>query len=303
MTGRWRRDPRVAIFTDDPGWHGRALQRALAAHAIETIKVSLKDCAFALVIGAPTVLIPGFDGALPRACFVRGVPGGSLEEVVLRLDFLHALELLGIAVFNTGRAIERTVDKAMTSFRLALHGLATPATWVYEAAGTMPLEPAARLAAGQSLVAKPLFGSQGEGVRRVDSTAVGEVVGGVHYLQDYVARDGPPFRDVRVLVIAGRARYAMERVSLHWVTNRAQGARCLALKLTAEISALAEAASQAIDIDYAGVDLMQDHAGDWWIGEVNGIPAWWGLQQTTPDDITAALAEAFVAKIVALETH
>lgn len=295
-----RRDPRVVIFTDDPGWHGRELIRALATRGIDGVYASLKDCTFAVKSEAVDLFIPGFDGALPRGAFVRGVPGGSLEEVVLRLDFLHVLAALKTPVFNSGRAIERTVDKALTSVRLVLAGLPTPRTWVCEGAVTAAAIAGPMLAQGSALVVKPLFGSQGEGIMQVTSQAeLATVVpaGGVFYLQEYLDRGGPPYRDWRVLVVAGRARFAMERVSAHWVTNRAQGATCIAARLTPEMAALAEAATAALEVDYAGIDLMRDARERWTIGEVNGVPAWWGLSQATGADVTAVLVDAFISKL------
>lgn len=293
------RDPRVVIFTDDPGWHGRALVTALAARGVDAVYRSLKTCAFEIA-ARPLIMLPGFEGALPRGVFVRGVPGGTLEEVVLRLDFLHCLTLCGVTVFNDGRAIERTVDKAMTSFRLALRGLPTPRTWVCESAGTAQAIAAPLFAAGQSVVVKPLFGSQGEGILRVGSTAALTAVapaGGIFYLQEYLSSAGPPYRDWRVLVIDGVARYAMTRVSDHWITNRAQGATCAPSPLEPALARLAEAAAAAVAIDYAGVDLMKDDAGQWRVGEVNGVPAWWGLTQATGADVTGALVDAFCRRL------
>lgn len=289
----------VAIFTDEPGWHGRTLRRAFAARGRPVVWVSLRDCHFDLADGA-RVVIPGFDGGLPAGAFVRGVAGGTLEEVVMRLDVLHCLPLLGVPVFNTGRAIERTVDKALTSFLLRRRGLPTPATWVCERPA-LAFEAARRVfATGGALVMKPLFGSQGEGLLCLRSLADLEQVAppaGVYYLQEYLARGGPPYRDWRVLVVEGRACAAMERTSEHWVTNRAQGARCTAASLGAEMRELAEAAAAAVDVDYAGVDLLQDDAGRLLVGEVNGVPAWWGLQQATGLDITSLLVDACERKI------
>lgn len=294
------RDPRIVIFTDDPGWHGRALTREFAARGLEAVYRSLKQCRFALTARGPRIEIPGFDDGLPRGAFVRGVPGGTLEEVTLRLDFLHCLAHAGVPVFNSGRAIERTVDKAMTSFLLAWKGLPTPQTWACESPAAA-LEIATPLfAAGCTLVVKPLFGSQGEGLQRVASPAELSAltpVGGIYYLQEFVAGGGPPFRDWRVLVIDGRARFAMERVSQHWITNRAQGAQCIGVPLTAALAELAEAAAAAVDVDYAGVDLLRDAQGRWWVGEVNGVPAWWGLTQATGENVSGALCEAFCTRL------
>ncbi|MGD9602801.1 MAG: RimK family alpha-L-glutamate ligase [Gammaproteobacteria bacterium] len=293
-------DPRVVIFTDDPGWHGRALTRAFAARGLAAVYRSLKDCRFDLATGAPRIVIDGFDGALPRGVFVRGVPGGTLEEITLRLDFLHCLALSGVTVFNSGHAIERTVDKAMTSFRLAHRGLPTPRTWVCESAEVAQRIAAPLFEAGVALVVKPLFGSQGEGIQRAENAAELTAVvpaGGVFYLQEYLSRGGPPFRDWRVLVIDGVARFVMERISAHWITNRAQGARCVGAMLDPVLASLAEAAATAVDVDYAGVDLMHDAAGRWCVGEVNGVPAWWGLAQATGQDVTGALVEAFCRRL------
>ncbi|MGH8597456.1 MAG: ATP-grasp domain-containing protein, partial [Gammaproteobacteria bacterium] len=279
MTGP-ERDSRVVIFTDDPGWHGRVLVRALAARGIEGVYASLRACHLVIDQSGPGLRIPGFERALPRGAFVRGVPGGTLEEVVLRLDVLHWLAELNVPVFNSGRAIERTVDKAMTSFRLSRIGLSTPRTFAFESAAAANAGLAPLLVAGHAIVIKPLFGSQGEGVIRIQSPAefaTLQPMGGVFYAQEYLDRDGPPYRDWRVLVVNGTARFAMERSSANWVTNRAQGARCVSVVLTEEVADLAERAAAALQIDYAGVDLMCDVNGRWWVGEVNGVPAWWGL--------------------------
>lgn len=295
-----RRDSRIVVFTDDPGWHGRQLLAGLSARGRAGHFVSLADCSLACADDGPQFRIPGFEDGLPAGAFVRGVPGGSLEQVVLRLDVLHCLALAGVPVFNSGRAIERTVDKAMTSFLLAHHGIPTPPTWICETLAEAQAVAAPLFSAGQDVVLKPLFGSQGEGLQRVGSAAAlaaASPVGGVFYLQRFLARGGPPYRDWRVMVIDGRARFQMERVSDHWVTNRAQGARCLACALEPEAGALAEAAAAAIDIDYAGVDLLRDADNRWMVGEVNGVPAWWGLTQATGADVTGALLDAFCARL------
>ncbi len=295
---------RVVVVTDEPGWHGRVLARGLTARGYATTMLSLKDCHLAPGAAPLCVRVPGFDAELPAGVFVRGVPGGTLEEVILRLDVLHTLAMLDVPVFNSGRAIERSVDKALTSVLLTLAGIATPRTWVLEdrAQARAILEPL--LAAGRRLVLKPLFGSQGEGLVLVDALEVFDTtlpVNGVWYLQDFVEREGPPYRDWRVLVVAGRATHAMSRTSPHWITNRAQGAQCAAAAFGDELDdvarELAERAAQALDMDYAGVDLLRDGDGRWLVGEVNGVPAWWGLQQACGPTVSDTLIDAFVARV------
>lgn len=290
---------RIAVFTDEPGWHGRELDRHFAQHGFATHMVSLTACAIDLAASASGIVIPGFDGALPRGVFVRGVPGGSLEAITLRLDLLHRLAAQGCVVVNQARAIERTVDKAMTSLILHQHGIPTPRTWVTEDAATARAIAAAACARGVVLVKKPLFGSQGRGLRliRTADDLAWLLPGEVAYLQEFVDCGAGPYRDCRIMVIGGRALAAMERSSPHWVTNRAQGADCRARALHTVPTDFAVAAATAVGADYAGVDLIEAADGRWLVTEVNGIPAWQGLQQATGIDIGAALVAHCVARL------
>ena len=230
---------------------------------------------------------------------MRGVAGGSLEQVILRLNVLHALNYLDIPVFNDGRAIERTVDKGMTSFLLKKNGLPTLDTWVTECAETAHEIATRAINDHGSVVLKPLFGSQGKGVTRIASLTEFEQftpTNGVYYLQAYVRPEGKTYRDWRVFVIHGKTVAAMQRTSNHWVTNRAQGADCEPIQPDASLKELAERAAAALDVDYAGVDLMRDATGKWWVSEVNGIPAWQGLQRACNIDVTEKLVTAFLHK-------
>ena len=51
----------------------------------------------------------------PSCCFVRGIAGGSLEQITRRLAILHQLEFLGIPIVNSGRGIENSVDTTTVS--------------------------------------------------------------------------------------------------------------------------------------------------------------------------------------------
>jgi RimK family alpha-L-glutamate ligase len=151
--------------------------------------------------------------------------------------------------------------------------------------------------AGREVVIKPLFGSQGTGLRRL---AAGMDIPGMEqyrhvcYLQRYIESGDGRWHDHRVFVIAGRAVAAMLRRGASWVNNVAKGGRCEALELTAELAQLAEAATKAVGADYAGVDIVRGEDGRLWVIEVNGIPAWKGLQGVTRIDIAEALIGDFL---------
>jgi RimK family alpha-L-glutamate ligase len=293
--------PDVVILTDDPGWHGARLREAFRLRGIDASFASLRDCKFDLSCSARSVVVPGFGDRLPDGVFVRGVPGGTLEQVVLRLDILHALKLLGVPVYNDGRAIERTVDKAMTSFVLAHAGISTPAAWITESETVANAVAEAETAGGRELVAKPLFGSQGTGLKRIRAAQeLPDAVeyDGVYYLQRYVDGGKPGWQDWRVFVINAAAVAAMARHGKSWITNVSQGGVCEAIDLSGheheELCALAEHACRALEIDYAGVDLIRGRDGSLHVVEVNGIPAWKGLQSVTRASIAQLLVNDFV---------
>jgi len=289
----------IAIFTDDPGWHGKQLTQAFAKQGFSSEFVSLTECKLNIEPGKIPVIIPGFEQTLPDAVFVRGVPGGSLEEVVLYLDILHALKLLNVPVYNDGHAIERSVDKAMTSFLLHQAGLPTPPTWVLRNRADAIRIAEDELKGGYYLISKPLFGSQGEGIRRIEKmtdlfwlTASN----GVYYLQRFVQCSGDGFSDYRVFVINNHAVAIMRRRGKSWLNNVARGAACEAINLDPIIAEIAVKAVEALAMDYAGVDIIQDVFGKYTVIEVNSIPAWKGLESVASVNIARLLAEDLVKR-------
>ena len=291
---------RIAIMTDETGWHTRQLQAALRARGAVGRCLDLAACRIDTAHAWHGLVLPGYGTDLPDAVLVRGLAGGTFEQVTKRLGVLHALREFGVPVYNDARAIERSVDKSMTSLLLHAAGVPTPATWAMESAEVAQRLVMRESAAGRCLVLKPLFGSQGKGLLRVGFVE-GEHVplpplrglyGDFAYLQRYLAAQHSPGHDWRVLVVGGRAVAAMRRVSEHWVHNVAQGARCEPQTLTSgpgpELARLAVAAARALDMDYAGVDLLP--APDCiQVIEVNGVAAWQGLQRVTRFNIAAAL--------------
>jgi tetrahydromethanopterin:alpha-L-glutamate ligase len=293
---------RVAIMCDETGWHTSRLKKAFRARGVEARTVDLADCRVDTSRGVRGLAIPGFGHALPDAVFVRGIAGGSFEQVTLRLGILHALRECGVPVYNDARAIERSVDKSMTSFLLNLRGVPTPPTWAGESAAFAQRVLMREAAASRKLVLKPLFGSQGKGLKRLGGRRRdGSLAplpplrscGHVAYLQHYVDVGRPGF-DWRVLVIGGQAAAAMRRVGgKGWIHNFAQGATCEAAVLSPALADIAVRAARALDLDYAGVDLIPDASADGLplVLEVNGVAAWRGLQSVTELDIAAALVD------------
>ena len=297
----------VAIMTDETGWHTRQLQAALRARGCVGRCVDLAACRIDTTAASHGLAIPGFGRALPDAALVRGIAGGSFEQVTKRLGVLHALRELGVPVYNDARAVERSVDKSMTSLLLHAARIPTPPTWATESQAQAQRIAMREGAAGHALVLKPLFGSQGKGLQLVGHVdgvhrplplIDGKDYGSLAYLQRFVPPLTAPGFDWRVLVVGGRAVTAMRRVSAHWVHNVAQGARCEPAELTPGLAQLAEGAALALGLDYAGVDLMPSAPSgasgtemNIQVIEVNGVAAWQGLQRVTGFNIAGAIVD------------
>ena len=243
------------------------------------------------------VSVRSLDGC--DAVIVRGIPRGSLEQVIFRVDALHALAERGVTCVNGPRAIERTIDKFLASALLARAGVPTPRTIACERAEDA-LEAFEEL--GGDVIVKPLFGSMGAGMTRVDDADVAYRVfhalaleRAVYYLQEPLPHGG---RDLRAFVVGGRVLAAIERVGTGWRANLARGAAPRPRELSAEQERLCLEAAEALGVDYAGVDLLGDH-----VLELNGIPGWHGLQEATGADVAAALVAHVEARSAELARH
>jgi RimK family alpha-L-glutamate ligase len=290
--------PRIGIVIDRPDWHSREVTKALKALGAAPVPMRLEACGFDTG-SASGLRLDGFAGRLPDAVFVRTIAGGSFEVVTMRLGILHALRELGVMVWNDARAIERCVDKSMTSFLLAQAGIPTPQTFATQdrdAARAI----VAREAVHGPLVLKPLFGSQGRGLRLIhapDELPPPGDIAGVYYLQRFVGVERDGFHDFRLLVSHGRVIAAMMRHSAEWITNIKRGGRPVTVVANDDTKALAVRAAAAVGADFAGVDILYDRDERPSVLEVNSMPAWSGLQKVTSARIAGVLAADLVAAL------
>jgi RimK family alpha-L-glutamate ligase len=294
--------PRILIASDTTGAQTKGLAAKLRRRGAAVATAPLAAIGFDTE--SPSGLsIPTFGGTLPDAVLVRSVAAGSFEAITRRLGVLHALNRLSVPVWNSAQAIERCVDKSMTTFLLRNAGVPTPSTFAVEGLETAQAV-AARELERTPLVLKPLFGAQGRGIRLIRTLSdlpVQEDVDGVYYLQHYIPRAGPPFRDFRVFVCAGKAVAMMSRRGEGWITNVFQGGvpeRIEGYDET-ELERLAIAATAAVGADFAGVDIVAAEDGALFVLEVNSMPAWAGLQSVAAVNIADAIAEALLASLAA----
>ncbi len=291
---------RVVIVSDKQDGQVKQLRRAFRQRGRECVFCPLADIAFD-TRRASGIDIPTLDGALPAGVIVRSISAGTFEAVTRRLGILHALSHLGVPVWNSAKAIERCVDKSTTTFLLASAGVPTPETFAVEGPGNARAV-VEREAARGPLVLKPLFGSQGRGIRLVRTAAdlpEPDEMDNVYYLQRLVARAGPPYRDYRIFVSNGEVLGMMGRCADGWITNIARGATAEKVvgPLRQKLEELALAAASAVGTDFAGIDIVRGYEGNLLVLEVNSMPAWTGLQSVVPVRIAECIAEAMVARL------
>jgi RimK family alpha-L-glutamate ligase len=264
----------LGILSRGTGWHVADLLRAAGSLGIPAKSIdfrtvhsqSLNDCA--------TLLI-------------RTMPAGSLEQIVFRMDVLQAAVGRGAIVRNSPKACETCVDKFLTTIRLDHARIPTPKTFACQSLNDA-------MTAFESMqgdvVIKPLFGAEGRGIVRVTDPDLAwrtfqaiEQTHGIIYIQEFIPHPG---WDVRAFVIDDQVIASMQRSNaLDWRTNVARGGSTKPFPLAQSEIQLALQAARATGADYAGVDLIQNQAGDWLVIEVNAVPGWRALSETCGIDI------------------
>jgi len=291
---------RAGILATGDRWHVERLAEALRRRGCEPLPLPM-DRLSGRAGGPGPAAVDALDAPLDGldALLVRFIPEGSLDQIVFRVDALHALHDAGLPVVNPPRAIERTVDKHWTSQLLARASIPTPATVAAE-----NVEDA--LAAFRrfgDVVVKPLLGSGGRGIVRVTDEDLAHRVfralrlqRAVFYVQEFVPHGRS---DLRLLVAGGRVVAAARREADGWKTNVAAGGVMRPHRPAPAEEDLALRAARAVGADYAGVDLLERDDGALLVAEVNGIPGWSALQRTTSIDLAGEIAAIVLAKIAA----
>lgn len=298
---------KLAVLSSPQSWYWRDLRRAAEASG-ESIELAffsrLADrigmfrtrCDAAAPAGRSqaqsqrtnTVYGSPDDGPQPLnadVLLVRTMPPGSLEQVVFRMDVLHRMQAQGTCVVNSPRALEAAVDKYLSLFRLEAQGLPVPDTIVCQTA-EQALAAFEQLAG--NVVVKPLFGSEGRGMLHVTDLEMArrvfrawEELRFVIYVQRFIHHPG---YDLRVLWIGDDA-FCIKRSHDQWRTNVSQGGRAESHPARPELLDLAAQARNAIEAPLAGVDLICDNTGQWYVLEVNAVPGWRAVASTLQVDI------------------
>ncbi|NLV01087.1 lysine biosynthesis protein LysX [Haloferax volcanii] len=211
------------------------------------------------------------------------------------------LKSYGIPVVNSHETADICADKAKNSLALADAGVPTPNTKV-----AFTVDSAMDIVEefGYPCVLKPVVGSWGRLMAKIDSEAAAEAIlehkstlgnyeHKVFYIQEFVEKPG---RDIRVLATDGEPVAAMVRSSDHWLTNAAKGASVDEFELDDRAKELVKQASDAVGGGLLGVDLMET-GDDYTVHEVNHTVEFKALNDAVEADVPATVVDWLEAKV------
>ena len=122
---------------------------------------------------------------------------------------------------------------------------------------------------------------------------------GVYYIQEFVEPTGSSLRDFRVFVVDDEVVAAMERKGQGWVHNVAKGGVCRKIIPDNFLKKIAIQSTKTVGLEIGGVDIIEDKRSElgYKVLEVNGVPAWKGLQNVSDTNISDKITKFLISKM------
>ena len=284
----------VAI-TDPDDWTANAFLTSIRKRGANAISINLSTLSASISASDFAIFDSNLKDLLALdAIIVRDVGiSFALEQISFKFDLLRLFETASIPIMNSPMAIQNAANKFFSFYLFKQAQLPIPHTVITSDLG-VALKAAKEFG---NVVAKPIFGSQGKGIVKLESTqpdlkqklATLLKERGVLYLQQFVPNPG---RDIRVFVVGEEALGAIYRISQtgSFISNLSQGGTALKCDLTEKMRALAVNAAKAVGADFAGVDLIEGEEG-LFVLEVNATPSGKGIKLGCRIDVTERIIE------------
>ncbi|HII01708.1 TPA: RimK family alpha-L-glutamate ligase [Methanosarcinaceae archaeon] len=222
------------------------------------------------------------------------IPRMGAGTTYFALAVIRHLERLGVHVFNSSQSIETVKDKLFSQQILAERNVPFPKTMLAKYPVDVNL---VEQHFGFPLIVKTLSGSQGSGVFLSETPSnFRDLMELIHatspnaniILQEFI--EDSRGKDLRVLIIGGRAVACMERVSTDesFKANFSRGGEVRKFEMTPEIEWLATDTAQIFGLDIAGIDLLFD-GGHFKVCEANSSPGFEGIEKCCEADIAGLI--------------
>ena len=228
--------------------------------------------------------LPHYDVVIPRI----GASNTFYGTAVLR----H-FETMGIYTLNESIAISRSRDKFRSLQLLARKGIPMPLTSFAQSPDDT--EDLIRMVGGAPLVIKLLEGTQGKGVVLADShqsavsiiNAFKEMHANI-LVQEFIKESHGT--DIRCFVIGDKVVGSIKRQAKEgeFRANVHQGGKAMKVKLSPQERTIAIAATKAMGLKVAGVDLVRSNHGPL-VLEINSSPGLEGIEKATQLNIAGTI--------------
>ncbi|QMU27617.1 30S ribosomal protein S6--L-glutamate ligase [Adhaeribacter radiodurans] len=269
----------------------KRLVEAAQQRGHETVVLDHLKCDLVIEAGQPAIIYKGakltdIDAIIPRI-------GASVT--FYGTAAVRQFEMMKVKSAVNSQAIVRSRDKLRCMQILSRAGLGMPKT-----AFTNYSKDVTQLIAqvgGAPLVIKLLEGTQGLGVVLAETDKAAEsVIEAFHNLkariivQEFIAESKGA--DIRAFVVNGEVVGAMKRQGKEgeFRSNLHRGGTGQLIKLSRAEKNVALQAAKVLDLDIAGVDMLQSARGPL-ILEVNSSPGLEGIEKATKTDIAVKIIE------------
>ena len=290
---------RIALLASDPQlYSNRRLLEAGEERGHQMEFLNIKQCYMRLDPQNPEIhyrggnVVERIDAVIPR---IR--PSVTFYGCAITRQF----EAMGIRVLNAAEPIKRSRDKLRASQLFVRHGLSMPVTGF--ASSPLDTKDLIKMVGGAPLILKLLEGAQGRGVVLAETQKAAEsVINAMKSLnanllvQEFIKEAGG--KDLRCFVIGGKLISAIERTAAvgDFRSNIHQGGSAQAVRVRPEERKLAVAATRALGLDVAGVDIIRSERGPLLL-EVNSSPGLEGIETATEKDLAGAMIQEIERKL------
>ena len=294
-----RKGLRIALLATDPDlYSNRRLMEAGEERGHRMEFLAIKHCYMRLDAQSPEMHYRGrdvlerFDAVIPR---IR--PSVTFYGCAVTRQF----QAMGLQTLNSAEAISCSRDKLLASQLFVRHGLNVPVTGF--ASSPLDTKDLIKMVGGAPLIVKLLEGAQGRGVVLAETQKAAEsVINAMKSInanllvQEFIKEAGG--KDLRCFVMGGKVVAAIERTAAlgDYRANLHQGGKARAERVLQNERRLAIAASRAMGLDVAGVDIIRSERGPLLL-EVNSSPGLEGIETATGKDLAGRMIQELERKL------
>ncbi len=227
-------------------------------------------------------------------------------DVIIYLDkdryVANMLSKEGYVLINNPRALELCDDKMMTHITLANQGIKMPLTipgpLCFHDDGNREFLDLVKEKLSFPLIVKENYGSLGKQVYFIKDEkelkdTYERLIHVNHLYQEFISSSFG--KDYRIIVIGHRVIAYMKRENKHsYLSNLATGGTSSVVELPKEYLEMAVKASEILNLDYCGVDILEGSNGEPILSEVNSNAFFEGIEKTTKINVAGAFVDHII---------